>query len=239
MLKNGVPEDRRLQPDRDQFWMPVMLPFPRRSLLLLKASGTVDVQVGVELMQSVMLRILAMPPARSRLHDSVDPVGIGQQFLGLHASGRLRRKLVASRIGPTPSHIEQHLVDLTKHMETVLQVYLRREFHSIEAYNDAAGEMAEPFRVLVVANFPANFYRRGRATDQKHRGQRPPVRRVCRDERRHEGRRCRGNCQMADLENNGMVLHWTDGHFAWHHPAFKDRWRSIFPSRRRLIDSRT
>ena len=42
-------------------------------------------------------------------------------------------------------------------METVIQKYLRDEFPSIEAYNLQAGEIAEPFRVLVVANFPAGF----------------------------------------------------------------------------------
>ena len=66
-------------------------------------------------------------------------------------------QLVASRIWTDTGHIEQRLADLTKHMENVIQVYLRKEFHSIEEYNAFAGEMAEPYRVLVVANFPANF----------------------------------------------------------------------------------
>ena len=42
-------------------------------------------------------------------------------------------------------------------MENVIQKYLRNEFETIEEYNVHAGEVAEPFRVLVVANFPANF----------------------------------------------------------------------------------
>src|SRR5205085_8638580 len=35
--------------------------------------------------------------------------------------------------------------------------YLRNQYRSIEDYNRAAGEVAEPYRVLVVANFPTNF----------------------------------------------------------------------------------
>ena len=31
------------------------------------------------------------------------------------------------------------------------------EFETIQQYNDFAGELAEPYRVLVVANFPAGF----------------------------------------------------------------------------------
>ena len=42
-------------------------------------------------------------------------------------------------------------------MENVIQKYLRSQFSSIEDYNAQAGEVAEPYRVLVVANFPANF----------------------------------------------------------------------------------
>ena len=66
-------------------------------------------------------------------------------------------QLVSSRIWTDTDHIEQRLADLTQHMENVIQVYLRNEFQSILEYNAFAGEMAEPYRVLVIANFPANF----------------------------------------------------------------------------------
>ncbi|MGO8902313.1 MAG: FtsK/SpoIIIE domain-containing protein, partial [Isosphaeraceae bacterium] len=42
-------------------------------------------------------------------------------------------------------------------METVTQKYLRNEYPSIEAYNAVAGELAEPYRVLVVADFPTKL----------------------------------------------------------------------------------
>src|SRR5262249_12290769 len=54
-------------------------------------------------------------------------------------------------------HIEQRLADLTLHMENVIQKYLRNQYETIMDYNVQAGEVAEPFRVLVVANFPVNF----------------------------------------------------------------------------------
>ena len=50
--------------------------------------------------------------------------------------------------------IEQHLADLTEHMETVIQKYLRNEFETIDDYNAQAGELAEPYRFLVIADFP-------------------------------------------------------------------------------------
>jgi hypothetical protein len=42
-------------------------------------------------------------------------------------------------------------------MENVIQKYLRNQYKSIEEYNAQAGEVAEPYRVLVIANFPTNF----------------------------------------------------------------------------------
>jgi hypothetical protein len=42
-------------------------------------------------------------------------------------------------------------------METVIQKYLRNEFETIDDYNAQAGELAEPYRFLVIADFPISF----------------------------------------------------------------------------------
>src|SRR5436309_14740963 len=42
-------------------------------------------------------------------------------------------------------------------MENLIHKNLSNQYKSIEAYNAQAGEVAEPYRVLVVANFPANY----------------------------------------------------------------------------------
>ena len=65
--------------------------------------------------------------------------------------------LVTSRAWSEPHHIEQRLGDLTEHMETVIQKYLRTEFKTIHDYNEAAKEVAEPYRFVVVFDFPVNF----------------------------------------------------------------------------------
>src|SRR5207302_1767326 len=65
--------------------------------------------------------------------------------------------LVSSRIWTDEEHIEQRLANLTEHMETVIQKYLRNEFASIDEYNAQAGELAEPYRFLVIADFPQSF----------------------------------------------------------------------------------
>ena len=50
--------------------------------------------------------------------------------------------------------------NMTEHMENVFQKYLRNEFELIEEYNTHAGEVAEPYRILIVANFPVGFSER-------------------------------------------------------------------------------
>ncbi len=86
-----------------------------------------------------------------------DPVGLGDNFAAFMHLADHDEALVSSRIWTEPAHIEKQLADLTVHMENVIQKYLRSQFSSIEDYNAQAGEVAEPYRVLVVANFPVNF----------------------------------------------------------------------------------
>jgi len=50
--------------------------------------------------------------------------------------------LVNGRIWTSSDHIEQRLANLTEHMETVIQKYLRNEFETIDDYNAQAGELA-------------------------------------------------------------------------------------------------
>ena len=155
-IEGGVPEDERLRPEQTEFPLPALLPFPERSLLLLKSAGQGREQ-ATRLIQAVMLRMLtSMPPGRVRF-TIIDPVGLGESFSAFMHLADYEEKLIASRIWTDPGHIEQRLTDLTDHMENVIQVYLRNEFETIQKYNDFAGEMAEPYRVLVVADFPTSF----------------------------------------------------------------------------------
>ena len=136
--------------------VPASLAFPHRSSLLIETDGSGRAN-GIEILQSVILRLLTrVPPSKVRL-VLVDPVGLGQSFAGFMHLADEMEALVGDRIWTEPRHIEQKLTDLTEHMETVIQKYLRNEFESIEAYNEKAGEIAEPLRYLVITDFPANF----------------------------------------------------------------------------------
>ncbi len=153
------PEDRP-SPIPEPFDLPLLLDLPSRRGLLVEVEPASRPR-GLEVLQAAVLRILTtLPPGKVRL-TLVDPVGLGQNFAGFMHLADEDQALVGDRIWTDPRHIEQRLTDLTEHMETVIQKYLRNEFDSIDAYNEKAGEIAEPYRVLVMADLPANLTETG------------------------------------------------------------------------------
>lgn len=159
-IPEAVPSDPGLawplegRPPR--FELPVNLCIPERASLLIESEAPGRDQ-AIATLQATMMRLLTgMPPGKVHL-VVIDPVGLGQSFAGFMHLADSSAKLVGDRIWTEPRHIEQKLVDLTEHMETVIQKYLRDEFPTIRDYNEQAGELAEPFRFLVIADYPASF----------------------------------------------------------------------------------
>ena len=157
-IPNGLAADPRLKsigPTRHD--VPALLPFPKLGSVLIKAGDGNGKNQAVLLLQTLMLRYAtSLPPGKVRF-TIIDPVGLGENFAAFMHLADYNEQLVTSRIWTETPHIDQRLADLSAHMENVIQKYLRNEFETIEAYNAFAGEVAEPFRILVVANYPANF----------------------------------------------------------------------------------
>ncbi len=140
----------------DSFSLPALLDFPRAASLLLQAAGA-GRDAAMATIRNCMLRLLmANPPGKVRF-TIIDPIGLGENFAGFMHLADYDDVMITNRIWTEPQHIEQRLADLTEQMENIIQKYLRNEFETIEEYNVHAGEVAEAFRILVVANFPAGF----------------------------------------------------------------------------------
>ncbi|HSQ57244.1 MAG TPA: serine/threonine-protein kinase, partial [Gemmata sp.] len=156
-VPNGIPADARLAPPAELSGpVPAFLPFPDRCSVLLRVRDE-GRSAGINVLQAMMLRFLTgLPPGKVRF-TIIDPVGLGENFAAFMHLADHDEKLVTSQIWTESPHIEQRLTDLTDHIASVIQKYLRNQYKSIEEYNRAAGEVAEPYRVLVVANFPTNF----------------------------------------------------------------------------------
>jgi len=156
MIDNGVSQHDALKVPQTEFSLPAALSYPECPSMLYVTDGEGRDQ-AIRSLQNVMLRLLtSLPPGKVRF-TIIDPTGLGQNFSAFMHLADYDEKLVASRIWTEAIHINKRLADLTEHMENVIQKYLRNEFESIQDYNKHAGEVAEPFQILVVANFPANF----------------------------------------------------------------------------------
>jgi DNA segregation ATPase FtsK/SpoIIIE, S-DNA-T family len=141
----------------ESFAVPALMAYPRQSSIMIHTDrvGRMD---SIRAMQTIMTRLLTtIPPGRVRF-TMIDPVGLGQNFAGfMHLADYDDALVGGGRIWTDADQIDQRLANLTEHMETVIQKYLRNEFATIDDYNQQAGELAEPYRYLVIADLPTNF----------------------------------------------------------------------------------
>ncbi|MBN1851169.1 MAG: hypothetical protein JW829_00535 [Pirellulales bacterium] len=155
-VKHAISKDQRLQTRQTFYHLPALMTLTEFPSFVLTV-GEEGQGTAIAVMQTIMLRFLtAAPPGKVRF-TIFDPLGLGDNFSAFMHLTDYDELLVTSRIWTETGHMENRLADLTEHMENVIQKYLRSEFTTIHDYNEVAGEVAEPFRVLVVANFPANF----------------------------------------------------------------------------------
>ena len=213
-LSGGLAQDERLHVDGpEQFTLPASLVFPKDCSLLIQYEEA-GRDEAVRILQNVMLRLLTcLPPGKVRF-TILDPVGLGQSFAGFMHLADFDELLVTSRIWTETRHIEQRLADLTEHIENVIQKYLRNEFETIAQYNEKAGEIAEPYRFLVISDLPAGFSETA-------------VRRLA--SIANSGARCGLyfligmdirqklplGLDLADLRKNCHGLRYSDGRYVW------------------------
>jgi hypothetical protein len=218
-LPNGLPkEEEKLPAGPTQFKFPALLPFPSRSSLVIKTDAE-GRNRSVEILQAVMLRYLtSLPPGKVRF-TIIDPVGLGENFAAFMHLADYDDSLVNSRIWTEIGHIEQRFADLSAHMEDVIQKYLRNQFKTIEEYNLHAGEVAEPYRIPVIANFPNNFTAEAarRLVSIVSSGARCGVYALITVDATQE---LPLGFQLADLEQHAATLQCQNGQLVWNDPDF-------------------
>jgi len=218
-LPGGAPTDdemKRQTPESVE--LPALLDFHGIGSMLVQ-TGPEGRAAAVRILQATMLRLMTTFPPGKLKFTIIDPVGLGQSFAGFMHLADHDESLVHDKIWTDARHIEQKLTDITEHMESVIQKYLRNEFSTIQEYNTRAGEVAEPFRFVVIADFPSNFTEAAArklasivtsgprcgvytlvATDTR---QRPPA-----------------WAPIAELEASSVVLSAKDGAVTWNDPDY-------------------
>ena len=204
---------------------PALLPIIGGRNLIIKARGDKKSE-ALSMMRSIVLRLLAtIPSGRLRL-TLVDPVGLGANMAGFTRTPddipdeKVWELIVGARAWTEEQHIEKRLADLSAHMETVIQKYLGMKFETMEEYNQQAGEIAEPYRLLVVANFPINFTDQAAqrliniATNGPRCGVYVLVVEDTIAEKPHR-------FQIADLDRSATILELSGSKFVHRDPAYK------------------
>lgn len=218
-LPGGLPTDPRMQVrGPTSFVQPAMIDLLEHGSLLIQTGR--DTESGpraIEILKNTMLRLLtAFPPGKVRF-TIIDPVGLGQNFAGFMHLADHDEQLVGLKIWTEPKHIEQRLTDLTEHMETVIQKYLRNEYESIQQYNKQAGEVAEPYRFLVISDFPANMTEAAakRLASIAQSGARCGLYTLIATGPLDGKAKPPAWVPMAALEQSSAVLVWRDGRYVW------------------------
>lgn len=113
-----------------------------------------DPEAARQLLQTLLLRlVVSSPPGTVRL-ILADPVGLGRD---LSAFLRLPQALRGDKVYARLDEIGQQLETIVHHIEGVIQTRLLNLHPTIEAYNEQAGEVAVPYHILALTDFPAGF----------------------------------------------------------------------------------
>lgn len=152
-----LPSDERLAlPGPNEFSFPFALSYPTQGCLLFESDKHGREEM-IGSLNNLILRLLAnSPPGRVNL-TVFDPVGLGQSFAGIMHLADYGEHLINSKIWTQAGQIEERLTELNEHIEKVIQMYLRNDYETIVDYNREAGNIAEKYHFLVIADFPVNF----------------------------------------------------------------------------------
>ena len=136
--------------------VPMALQLPHDGSLLFETDGSGREEV-VGVLNNIMLRLLATTPPGKLSFTIIDPVGLGENFAGIMHLADFEDSVINGRIWTRRGQIEEKLGELNEHIEKVIQMYLRNEYETITDYNEQAGNIAEKYHFLVIADFPASF----------------------------------------------------------------------------------
>ena len=111
-------------------------------------------QASNDLLRNTLLRAETSLPPGSLNVTIIDPEGLGKQFSWLMSLADVDPSLVNHRVWTQSIHIAEQLSMAARHVEDIIQQSLRDKYKNLIEYNQVAGPMAVPYRLIVWANFP-------------------------------------------------------------------------------------
>ncbi len=220
LVKNAIPEDKRLDPGVKRLVLPAVMNFEEQPRLVITAEGA-GRRAAADVLGLVALRMLTSMPAGKVRFTIIDPAGLGENFSAfMHLSDHDELLVAGGRLWTDYKHIDERLGLIAAHMEKVLQKYLRNEFATIHDYNKTAGEVSEPYHVVIAANFPAGFSENAarKLAAISASGPRCGVYTLVSVDRTL---RLPHEFKLDDLMGDAVHLDWADERLHWRYPLFE------------------
>ncbi len=138
--------------------LPVVLHRRLHSGIVINAAPN-QMEHAIDLTHQILWRLLTGVNASRVKLTLIDPLGRGQHFTSFMALADHDPSLVGHRVWTSESNIDSRLGEMAHHVEDVLQSSLRDQFQRIEDYNEVAGSMAEPYRIIAGIGLPEGLTR--------------------------------------------------------------------------------
>ncbi len=136
--------------------IPALMAFPFEAGLAIGAD-VANRDGAISLLRALILRLFAAVPPGGLHVKAVDPVSLGQSVAEFRHLSEYDSQLMDEKTWTSERDIERLMNDLSDHLEVVISTYLRGQFETIDDYNQHAGEVAQPYRVLTVFDYPSGF----------------------------------------------------------------------------------
>lgn len=112
-------------------------------------------------LEASVLNLLSALPANQLLLKIFDPEHGGDSAKFLYGLGDSADRIIGDRVKTSERELNDLLQSTEEHITFVTQRFLQGEHDSLTEYNRAAGEVAEPYQLLVLYDFPSGFSRSG------------------------------------------------------------------------------
>lgn len=125
-----------------------------KSLLIFEGSPETGHRI---LFENVMTQILQKIPGGKANFIFFDPRGLGSNVSKFLSLSDYSDQLITGKVWSSRDHMRARIKDLIEHIEIVTQKYLRADYADIASYNTDAEDIAEPYKILVIHDYPNNF----------------------------------------------------------------------------------
>ena len=119
----------------------------------------------IDTVKVAILDLLSTMPAGRVIIEAFDPEQLGNSLSFLFGLGAEGKRIYGDMVYTNSESLDQLLKRTEQHISFVTQKYLQGRYESITDYNTAAGEVAEPYRILVLFDFPKGFSNTGKWHD--------------------------------------------------------------------------